>query len=69
MFLNRSYYVGDSRIQRIFGKEAFAKRPKKDLHGKVLSILAVPDAQMLLLPPPPKQIEPEMMDLVPQNEE
>ena len=64
--------MGDSKIQRILGKEALAKRPRKALHPKVVALLAAPDAQMLLPPPPPlpaKENEPEMMDLGLENEE
>ena len=65
LIFNRSYYVGDAKIQRIFGKEALAKRPRKQLHKKVVACLVEPDANLLLpLPPPPsKEKEPEMMDL------
>ena len=63
--------MGDLKIQRILGKEALAKRPRKALHPKVVALLAAPDAQMLLPPPPPlaKENEPEMMDLGLENEE
>ena len=63
--------MGDAKIQRILGKEALAKRPRKALNPKVVALLAAPDAQMLLPPPPPlaKENEPEMMDLGLENEE
>ena len=40
--------MGDSKIQRILGKEALAKRPRKALHPKVVALLAAPDAKLLL---------------------
>ena len=45
-----------------------AKRPKKPLHPKAIGLLLEPDAN-LLLAPPPKEDEPEMMDLGSQSEE
>ena len=64
----RSYYTGDAKIQRVFSKESLAKRPKQPLHPKAIGLLQAPDPN-LFLPTPPKESEPEMMDLGSQNEE
>ena len=56
--------MGDPKVQRILGKEALAKRPRKPLHDRVKALLEKPDPQMLLPPPPPiEEKEQEMMDL------
>ena len=63
LFYNRSYHIGDSKVQRIFGTEALAKRQRKELDPRVVACLVEPDAQLLLPPPPLKEKEQEMMDL------
>ena len=68
----RSYQTSDPKIQGIFIKDSWAKRPRKPLDPRVVDLLLPPDAQSLLLrPPPPSQNpeKPEMMDLGSQNEE